>query len=102
MTWNRVANLSVSMALASGLGVVGAGPLWRAARADPVPELPAAVIATNIPGASALSQVGEFLNKAPPLGTACASPIPRNFPQFTQAGAVLDSKRLLVGSLSNF
>jgi len=37
---------------------------------------------------------------APP--GACANPIPSKFPSFIQPGAVLDPKRILVGSGSNF
>ena len=54
----------------------------------------------NIPGASALSQVGTFLNNSVPR--ACAHPIPTLFASYTQTGAVLDPNRILVGSRSNF
>ena len=54
----------------------------------------------NIPGASAVAQIGTFLN-VPPLG-ACANPIPSKFPSYIQPGAVLDPNRILVGSTSNF
>jgi hypothetical protein len=60
------------------------------------PRLRAAVIATNIPGASAISQVGKF------LAGGCASPIPSKFPSSILPGAILDPTRLLVGSRSNF
>src|SRR6266436_8928498 len=60
----------------------------------------ARVIAVNVPGASAVSQVGTFLNNTVP--PACAHPIPALFPSYTQPGAVLDPSRILVGSRSNF
>jgi len=58
------------------------------------------VVAINIPGASAIAQVGTFLNVPPPQ--ACANPIPSKFPSYIQPGAVLDPNRILVGSRSNF
>jgi hypothetical protein len=60
----------------------------------------ARVVAVRIPGASALAQVGTFLNVPPP--GACANPIPSKFPSYIQSGAVLDPNRILVGSTSNF
>jgi hypothetical protein len=74
------------------------GEARRPAWAQPVPRVDARVIAIHIPGASAVSQVGAFLNNP----AACARPIPTLFPSFTQPGAVLDPKRILVGSRSNF
>jgi hypothetical protein len=95
--WNRLVNLSGIIALAAS--TVGAA--CQGAWADPITSLSAAVIATNIPGASAISQVGVFLNVTSPPAQ-CAHPIPSFFPSYTQPGAVLDPKRLLVGSRSNF
>src|SRR5262249_53494142 len=74
--------------------------VWQAAQAQAITNIKARVIAVNIPGASAISQVGTFLNT--PVPPACANPIPTKFPTFTQPGAVLDPNRVLVGSLSNF
>jgi hypothetical protein len=54
----------------------------------------------NIPGASALAQIGTFLNVPPP--GACANPIPSKFPSYVKPAAVLDPNRILVGSTSNF
>src|SRR5271166_4028433 len=79
---------------------------WREARAQPVPGVNARVVATNIPGASVIAQVGAFV----PGGTltsgnqTCAnpSPIPTKFPAYVQPGKILDPTRLLVGSASNF
>src|SRR6266567_4190009 len=68
------------MALVAGIAVVGGDAAWRAARAqaitdiDDIDAIDAHVIATNIPGASAIAQVGTFLNVPPP--GACANPIP--------------------------
>ena len=85
-----------TMLVGFGLGVPGA---WHAAHAD-IPNISPQVIALNIPGASAIAQVGTFLNVAPPA--ACANPIPSKFPTSILPGAVLDPARLLVGSRSNF
>ena len=79
---------------------------WRGARAQPVPGVNARVVATNIPGASAIAQVGTFV----PGGTltsgnqTCAnpSPIPTKFLAYVQPGKILDPTRLLVESASNF
>jgi|SRR5262249_3650806 len=87
------------VALIAGTAVVS-GDLWRGVRAQAIIDVDAHVIATNIPGASAISQVGTFLNVPPP--GACANPIPSRFPSFIQPGAVLDPNRILVGSRSNF
>jgi hypothetical protein len=88
------------MALTSGIAVLGGDAGWRAARAQAIAGLDARVIALDIPGASAISQVGTFLNVPPP--GACANPIPSKFPTYILPGAVLDPKRILVGSRSNF
>lgn len=59
----------------------------------------AKVIAKNIPGPSALAQVGIFLVDP----DACAEgPIPLLFPAYILPGAVLDPSRILVCSNSNF
>jgi hypothetical protein len=95
---SRHITLSI-VALAAGIAVVDGDAAWREARAkQKVPGIDARVVAINIPGASAISQVGTFLNDP----TACARPIPTNFPSFIQSGAVLDPNRILVGSRSNF
>src|SRR5437762_10869945 len=72
----------------------------QADRAQEIPNIDARVVAVNIPGASALAQVGTFLNVPPP--GACTNPIPSRFPSSIQPGAVLDPNRILVGSTSNF
>jgi hypothetical protein len=88
------------MALAAGTVVVDGDAVWRAARAQGIAGIDARVVAINIPGASAIAQVGTFLNVPPP--GACANPIPTLFPSYIQPGAVLDPNRILVGSRSNF
>jgi hypothetical protein len=88
------------IAVATGIALLDGEAAWRAARADATPGIDARIIASNIPGASAIAQIGEFLNVAPPL--ACANPIPTKFPKYIEPGAVLDPVRLLVGSRSNF
>jgi hypothetical protein len=64
----------------------------------------ARVVATNIPGASAIAQVGTFVSGGTLTPGDCAnpSPIPTKFPTYILPGAVLDPTRLLVGSVSNF
>lgn len=88
------------MALAAGITVADGDASWQAARAHGIANIRARVVAVNIPGASAISQVGTFLNVPPP--GACANPIPSKFPSYIQPGAILDPVRLLVGSRSNF
>ena len=58
----------------------------------------------NIPGASAIAQVGTFLSGPPtPFGQCTLPhPIPTNFAPYIAPGAVLDPNRILVGSQSNF
>jgi len=73
--------------------VGGRHTLW----AETVPGIDARVVASNIPGASAIAQVGTFLT-----GSPCGSPIPTKFHSFIQPGAVLDPTRILVGAKSNF
>jgi hypothetical protein len=86
------------IAFAAGVAGLDAAASRRGFAAGPIPDIHARVIAINIPGASAVAQVGTFLNNP----QACARPIPTNFPSFIQPGAVLDPARLLVGSRSNF
>ena len=82
--------------VATGIALAGGGTAGEQA----IQSLSVRVVAVNIPGASAIAQIGEFLNVAPPR--ACANPIPSKFPTYIEPGAVLDPKRLLVGSRSNF
>src|SRR3979409_2511818 len=86
--------------VAAGIAVLGGEIARPAERAETIPGLHGRVIAINIPGASAIAQVGTFLN-ALDRG-ACANPIPSKFPSYIQPGAVLDPNRILVGSRSNF
>ena len=90
--------------------VVGGDAARQVAQAQAVTNINATVIAVNIPGASAISQVGTFLNNS----DVCSHTIdggdilfPHPIPgfqsgDFIKAGAVLDPKRILVGSRSNF
>src|SRR5215472_15747820 len=93
-TW-RLLRLGV-MGLAAGIAAVDA--VGQAAPAQAITNINARGVALHIPGASAISQVGTFLNDP----AACAHPIPTKFPSYTQPGAVLDPNRILVGSRSNF
>jgi hypothetical protein len=84
------------LALAAGITAIdGAGT--PPARAQQITGIDAHIVAHNIPGASALAQVGPFLTTS-----ACGHPIPSNFSTYIKPGAVLDQSRLLVGSTSNF
>jgi hypothetical protein len=58
-----------------------------------IPALQGRMVAVGIPGISAIAPVGTFL---------AGGPIPANFSAFTQPRSVLDPKRILVGSTSNF
>ncbi|PYU70903.1 MAG: hypothetical protein DMG49_10485 [Acidobacteria bacterium] len=86
------------IALAAGIALVHGEAAGQASRAQAIANVSARIVAVNIPGASAISQVGTFLNNP----AACAHPIPTLFASYTQPGAVLDPNRILVGSRSNF
>jgi CxxC motif-containing protein (DUF1111 family) len=62
---------------------------------DPAPALTARVVAVGIPGAGAVSPVGHFH----PGGPIRDNP---KFAAFTAPGRILDNKRVLVASSSNF
>jgi hypothetical protein len=84
------------LALSAGIKAGGGIGAQRRGEAQQITGLDARVVAINIPGASALAQVGTFLTGG------CASPIPSKFASYIQLGAMLDAKRILVGSTSNF
>jgi hypothetical protein len=88
------------MVVATGIAVLASETAWQDARAAAIAGIDARVVATNIPGASAIAQIGTFLDVPPP--GACANPIPSKFPAYIEPGAVLDPNRVLVGSRSNF
>jgi hypothetical protein len=67
--------------------------LWADNENGRIPFLDGRLVAAGIPGISAVAPVGTFL----PGG-----PIPANFVESTQLGRILDPKRILVGSTSNF
>jgi hypothetical protein len=93
------------LAIGAGMTLVSASAAWQAARAEEILDINAQIVAINIPGASAISQVGTFLKAPPPpppVEIQCANPIPSKFPTYIESGAVLDPVRLLVGSRSNF
>jgi hypothetical protein len=90
--WKFIINLPGAMVLAAVTAVVGGDAAWQVAQAQAVTS----IIAQDIPGASAISQVGTFLDN--PVPPACANPIPTKFPTFIVPGAVLDPNRILVGS----
>jgi hypothetical protein len=79
------------------LGLEFAAVAVQGAQADdgegPIPVLEGRLVAVGIPRASAVAPVGTFL----PGG-----PIQAKFGQYTQPGKILDPKRILVGSTSNF
>lgn len=94
--------------VATGVALIASEAVWQGAQAQPVADIDARVIAINIPGASAIAQVGTFVFV--PGGTListdpkCTNPsaIPQHFAPYIQSGEILDSTRLLVGSASNF
>ncbi len=95
-----ILNLPGIIGLAVGIALLSGDAASQAVRTQAITNVDARVIAVNVPGASAVSQVGTFLNNTVP--PACAHPIPALFPSYTQPGAVLDPSRILVGSRSNF
>ncbi len=75
---------------------LSSGPLsGDAVYGDRQGVLHARIIATGIPGAGAVSEVGDFLRGSPLHDNSAFTP-------YTQPGAVLDPKRILVASTSNF
>jgi mono/diheme cytochrome c family protein len=69
---------------------------WKEdSRPDDWPVAHARIIATGIPGAGAVSEVGDFLTGSPFHDKPALA-------AFTQPGQVLDPKRVLVASTSNF
>jgi hypothetical protein len=93
------------MYVATGVAVLASEAVRQEALAQAVTDINASVVAINIPAASAIAQIGNFINGGgmlQPGGCANPSPIPTKFPGFTQPGKVLDPNRLLVGSTSNF
>lgn len=98
--------LHLSRGIAVGLSamLISSTSAPQRAQAQAIMQVNADVIATNIAGASAISQVGTFLKNSA-MCTATIPfphPIPTSFPLFIQPGAVLDPNRILVGSRSNF
>ena len=79
--------------------LAGASPtpeVWRDdSRPNDWPVARARLIATGIPGAGAVAEVGDFLTGSPLHDKA-------PFTVFTQPGSVLDPHRVLVASTSNF
>jgi hypothetical protein len=89
------------LALGAAMAALDGEVAWRSARAEDINGINARIVAINIPGASAISQVGKFLNSTE--GACGGSPIATAFfSSYTQNGAVLDANRILVGSESNF
>jgi hypothetical protein len=89
------------LAVGAGIALLGGGTAW----AQAIQGIDARVVAVNIPGASAIAQIGTFLSAPPPpppVVVQCANPIPSKFPTYIQPGAVLDPNRILVGGRSNF
>jgi hypothetical protein len=70
-------------------------PTLDAVSADDIVPLSAQIVATGIPGAGAICQIGTFHLGGPFHDNAAFSP-------FTAPGQILDGKRLLVASSSNF
>jgi hypothetical protein len=89
----------VSAAGAASLATLGgARPLFAAvegAEDDAARSLDGRVLVTGVPGASAVAPIGTFL----PGGPIHDNPV---LAAFTQPGRVLDPRRLLVASRSNF
>ncbi len=83
--WKFTINLPGVMVLAAVTAVVGGDAVWQVARAQAVTRIDARVIAVNIPGASAISQVGTFLNNAAAgMRTSNSHPVPHIHPYRAQ------------------
>jgi hypothetical protein len=91
----RALAILASTAGAAGLAGLARPSIVLADEDEDAPLLDGRLIATGIPGASAISAVGTFL----PGGPIHDNP---TLAAFTQPGRVLDPNRLLVGSRSNF
>jgi hypothetical protein len=103
--WKFIINLPGVMVLTAVTAVVGGDAAWQVAQAQAVTSIDARVIAENIPGASAISQVGTFIPGRPTPFGQCTLPHPIpgfSNGDFIKPGAVLDPNRILVGSQSNF
>lgn len=89
--------LAILASTAGAAGVAGLKPSIALAHNDEneAPILDGRLIATGIPGASAISAVGTFL----PGGPIHDNP---TLATFTLPGRVLDPNRILIGSRSNF
>lgn len=91
----RAIGMFASAAGAAGLAALGGARGLYADDEDETPFAEGRLIATGIPGASAVAPVGRFL----PGGPIHDNPA---LAAFTQPGRVLDPARILVGSRSNF
>jgi hypothetical protein len=85
----------VLIAALAAIATLGNLEIGRAEEENENRSLRAHIVATGIPGASAISAVGTFL----PGGPIHDRP---GFTVYTQPGRVLDPVRILVGSTSNF
>jgi hypothetical protein len=77
------------MVVATGIAVLASKTAWWDARAAAIGGIDARVVATNIPGASAISQVYTFLSGGTLMPGGCTnpSPIPTKFLGYTMQGA---------------
>src|ERR1700757_1762107 len=74
--WKFIINLPGVMVLTAVTAVVGGDAAWQVAQAQAVTSIDARVIAENIPGASAISQVGTFIPGRPTPFGQCTLPHP--------------------------
>ncbi len=81
-------NKSLTQQISAGANDIDTGP-------SHFDSISAEVVATGLPGAGAIAQIGAF-HRGSPIHDKPA------FADFTQPGRVLDGKRLLVASTSNF
>jgi hypothetical protein len=93
------------MFVATGVAVIASEAVRQEARAQAVVDIKARIVAINIPGASAIAQIGPFVKGgtlSPGNNCTNPSPIPTKFPGSTLPRNVLDPNRILVASSSNF
>ena len=86
----RISTLIILVSIAAALAI---HILWADNENGRIQFLDGRLVAAGISGVSAVAPVGTFL----PGG-----PIPAKFAAYTQPGKILDPKRILVGSTSNF
>src|SRR6266481_3190005 len=82
-----ILNLPGIIGLAVGIALLSGDAASQAVRTQAITNVNARVIAVNVPGASAVSQVGTFLNNTVPPACAHTRPVPFLHPTRRSAGS---------------